>query len=185
MPDPTTQPLQPPLVCPRRRRKPEPPLPIIIDTREQRPYSFLHLRADTTRGGGLVSVEITRLPLPTGDYSIVGLDDEIAIERKSGEDLYSTIGQGRRRFERELERLGGLAAAFVVCEIDWQTMLDRPPRHSKLTIKTVMRSVIAWQLRYPNIHWWMLPGRAMAEAVTFRLLDRYWRLAQKRGKNDA
>jgi hypothetical protein len=35
--------------------------------------------------------------------------------------------------------------------------------------------VIAWQQRYPRVHWWLCPGRAFAEVTTYRILERYWR----------
>ena len=46
--------------------------------------------------------------LYTGDYSILGLEELIAIERKSIADLVACcMGENRERFERELHRLRG------------------------------------------------------------------------------
>lgn len=73
---------------------------IIVDTREQRPLDFsnLHIR-------GVPSLAVERRKLDEGDYSIEGLTDKVFIERKSAQDLYGTLFQGRERFERELERV--------------------------------------------------------------------------------
>ena len=71
---------------------------VAVDTREQKPYRFPHSEVKT---------------LATGDYSIVGLEDQVAIERKSKEDAYSSLGQGRDRFERELERLSKFDYAAI------------------------------------------------------------------------
>ncbi|MDE2097140.1 MAG: ERCC4 domain-containing protein, partial [Patescibacteria group bacterium] len=118
--------------------------------------------------------------LKSGDYSLLGFENRIAIERKSLSDLFSTLGQGRDRFHRELERLAATDYQFaaVVCEADWATVLASPPERSMLRPKTVFRSVIAWQIRYPLVHWWFCPGRAFAEKVTFRLLERFWKEQQ-------
>lgn len=50
---------------------------IVVDTREQRPYSF-----DEARVGGVVHAA-----LPAGDYSLLGQETRIAIERKSLADV--------------------------------------------------------------------------------------------------
>jgi hypothetical protein len=99
----------------------------------------------------------------------------VAIERKSLADLYSTLGQGRQRFARELERLNGYEFTAVVVEAEWSVVIGSPPAYSQLLPKTVYRSVIAWQVRYPKVHWWFVPGRDFAEVTTFRLLERYWK----------
>ena len=43
--------------------------------------------------------------LKAGDYSIQGYEDIVSIERKSISDLLGTLGKGRDRFERELDKL--------------------------------------------------------------------------------
>ena len=78
---------------------------IVVDTREQEPLSF---------DPAIASVE--RRALPAGDYSLVGLEERVAVERKSLDDLVSTVIRGRRRFARELERLQTYDAACVVVE---------------------------------------------------------------------
>ena len=70
--------------------------PIIqIDNREQLPLVFKNLRSE-------------RATLTTGDYSIRGLENEFACERKSISDLTQCCtGDNRARFKRELLRLRG------------------------------------------------------------------------------
>ena len=53
------------------------PVTIIVDLRERRPYRF---------HGAITKA------LSTGDYSILGLENCIALERKSLPDLLSVIG---------------------------------------------------------------------------------------------
>jgi ERCC4-type nuclease len=148
---------------------------ILIDDRERRPYKFARLRGDARDGHAPLAVASRRVTLPTGDYSIDGLADRVAVERKSLADLYGTLGQRRELFEGELARLNAMDAAFVVVEADWRTILRSPPAHSRLNPKSVFRSVVAWQQRFPRVHWWTCPNRAFGEVVTFRILQRYVR----------
>jgi len=77
--------------------------------------------------------------------------------------------------------------AAVVVEAEWSEILASPPPHTQLTPKTIFRSVLAWQQRFPRVHWWFVPGRSAGETTTFRVLERYWRERQeeaKRGRAD-
>jgi len=65
---------------------------IIVDSREQTPLVFAHLPF-------IVS------GLPTGDYSVKGLEDDFTVERKTLSDLYGSLTSGRERFMRELQRM--------------------------------------------------------------------------------
>lgn len=68
---------------------------IIIDTREQTPLKFERYPSKVAG-------------LRTGDYSIEGLEELFAIERKSITDLVGCCcDSNRKRFERELHRLRG------------------------------------------------------------------------------
>ncbi len=87
---------------------------IVIDTREQVPYSFEPARAGSVRAA-----------LPAGDYSLAGLESVVAIERKSLDDLAATVIRGRDRFHRELQRLACYASACVVVEGSMADVLAR------------------------------------------------------------
>ena len=148
---------------------------IVCDTREQLSYKFQDLRSDAKDGNRPISVRITRGTLHQGDYSLLGFETQIAIERKSLEDLFSTLGPGRHRFHRELERLAAMPHAEVIVEAEWSVVLADPPERSRLPPKTVFRSVIAWRERFPTVGWWFVPSRRMGEIVTFRRLERFWK----------
>lgn len=81
------------------------PATIVIDTREQEPYSFDPRLAATARRA-----------LPAGDYSVEGLEERVAVERKSLDDFVSTVIHGRARFRNELRKLGGYRATCIVVE---------------------------------------------------------------------
>jgi DNA excision repair protein ERCC-4 len=151
------------------------PFVIAVDTRENRPFTFAGLRADARQQNRPLQVRTAVKTLASGDYSVEGLEDLVAVERKSKADLFGTLGQGRERFERELARLQEMRFAAVVIEADWPDILLNPPGHSGLNPKSLFRSVIAWQQRYHRVHWWACAGRAMAQTSTYRILERFYR----------
>lgn len=86
------------LVCPGDQ------LTVVVDSREQQPLRFAGLAAEQ------------RGTLKSGDYSLLGHEDRIAVERKSLPDLVGSLSAGRERLWREMERLSSLAAAALVVE---------------------------------------------------------------------
>ena len=131
---------------------------IAIDTREQRPYEFPGAEVRT---------------LPTGDYSIVGLEDRVTIERKSKADAYSSLGHGRARFRREWERLAKFDYAAIVIEDTVQGFLKRPP-HSKMNPRSAIGSLLAWSVKY-RVPVFFAEDRVHASALTNKLLQMYFK----------
>jgi ERCC4-type nuclease len=147
------------------------PFTVVVDTREQKGYDFLGLRAGFTRNHPITHIPILRLGLATGDYSILGLP-QIAIERKSKEDLYGSVVR-RANFIARLERMSRLAYAAVVVEAEFLDLIENPPALSKLHPRSLSRTLIAWSIRYP-VRWWFVRGRDAGELLTFRLLERFY-----------
>lgn len=116
--------------------------------------------------------------LSTGDYSLEGFENKITIERKSLTDLFGSCGgkKGvrRDRLEREFIRMSEFEYAALVIEADWQTIYTQPPNRSKVNPKNILRTLMAWHMRY-NVHIWACPGRKFAEKITYLLLDRFYR----------
>ena len=81
--------------------------PIIVDTRERMPYVF-----DSQ------FVQVTRSALPAGDYSLVGYERRVAVERKSLGDFVQSVIHNRARFEREIIKLREYDAACVLIEAE-------------------------------------------------------------------
>jgi DNA excision repair protein ERCC-4 len=142
---------------------------IVRDTREQAGYTFATITPPP---------QVITGTLKSGDYSIQGYENQVSVERKSLIDAFGTFGNGRHRFEAELKRLSEYRFAAVVIEADWQTIIKNPPWRSKLLPKTVLASVIAWQMRF-NVHFWACPDRNFAEKLTYRILDRFYRDQQE------
>ena len=131
---------------------------VVIDTREQLPYEF--------------EDSITRT-LQTGDYSIFGYEDQVTVERKTKADAYGTIGKGRTRFIKELERLSEIDYSAIVVEASLSNFVE-PPRFSQLNPKSAINSLLAWSIRY-GVHIYFADNRVMGNLLTVRILERYWK----------
>src|SRR5262249_12708131 len=128
-----------------------------------------------------LTVPMVHVRLEEGDYALVGLGRGIAVERKSRVDLFQTIETRCDRFEDELRRLNnGYRFAAVVVEGDWLRILGPPPDCCPVNGRVVFDHVIAWQQRWPRVHWWMLPSRRLAEICCFRMLVQFWKDRQQR-----
>ena len=100
--------LTPPQVSLPAEPKPE-TIVALVDTREQKPLCLDPLSTEPAS-------------LQTGDYSLAGLRDLVAVERKSLEDLVAWVGRERARFERELHRLRGFRHRLLIIGSDWGTI---------------------------------------------------------------
>lgn len=151
------------------------PFTIAIDTREQLPYSFVGIRADSDKDYAILEVPTMRTGLPIGDYLVLGLPQAV-IERKSKEDLYASVSQRRDNFEQRLCRMQEeLRWAAVVIEASWHEVITQPPTFTQFNPKSLNRTLIAWMQRFPRVHWCYLPNRDFAERHTFRCLERWWK----------
>jgi DNA excision repair protein ERCC-4 len=108
---------------------------IIIDTREQNPLPFSRLK--TVRG-----------TLVSGDYSIVGLEELFAVERKTVPDLCACcIGENRSRFQRECHRLRGFRFKRLLI-VGTEEEILRGDFQSNIRPKAVLGTLAAFEVRY-------------------------------------
>jgi hypothetical protein len=139
-----------------RRRTLEGAVRIAVDTRERYPYRFANQGAET--------VAVT---LPAGDYAVHAEDTTLlaAVERKSLENLASTLSDGTLAFQ--MQRLSELPLAAVVVE----------GRYSALyKLEHVSGAWLADQLsrlevRYPEVRVVFADSRRFAEEWTHRFLS--------------
>lgn len=155
------------------------PFSVIVDSREQAPWHFTGIECDKT--GSPLIVPLVNTALVSGDYSIEGFENSVAIERKSPGDFRGSITADRDRFEREMERLAKLEYAAVVIEADWKELLE-PAQHSRVSPTAIARTIQSWSIRY-GVHFFPMPGRRFAEVWTFRLLSMFWRQKQAEKKD--
>jgi len=138
---------------------------IVIDTREQRPWSFPP------------DIEVEIGTLRTGDYALKG-DDRFAIERKSADDFVGTLSVGWHRFVRELNRMdaAGFPAKVVIVESDFFTFCFRTRQgeivapdheHTRCTPQFVMKRLAELTMRNVSV---IFAGNAdLASAVALRI----------------
>ncbi|HEX4145156.1 MAG TPA: hypothetical protein VHY91_16740 [Pirellulales bacterium] len=102
----------------------------IVDTREQLPWDLspLQMRAGT---------------LPTGDYSVAGLESIVAVERKNEADYLACCGVERERFDRCALRLLAYPVRAIVVESTWER-LEAGNWRSKITPAAVIGSTLSW-----------------------------------------
>ncbi len=137
-------------------------LVVVCDSREQDAFPF--------SGKPYAGTTVVRGSLQTGDYSVKGLENRVAVERKSLADLVACLGVERERFVRELERAKGLDAFAVVCEGSWQELATGQYR-SRMNPKAACASVMAFMSRGTQI--FFAGNRRSAEWVTHSFLRFY------------
>jgi ERCC4-type nuclease len=81
--------------------------------------------------------------LDVGDYSVRGLTDQVAVERKSLGDLVSCVGCERERFERELVKLRGFPCSLLVIESNWAA-IELGSWRGRVTPTQVVGSLLGW-----------------------------------------
>ena len=139
---------------------------IIADTREQAPYSF----------DRFPDVEVIRAGLESGDYSLAGAENIVAIERKELNDLIGCLTTGRDRFKRELHRLRPYTLKAVVVEATLQDVA-RGRYKSQMKPQAALQSVISFQVKYGISFIWA-GDRSGGEYMTHGLLSKWAREIQ-------
>ena len=132
-------------------------LKIITDSREKYPYPF--------------EGSITK-KLNTGDYSIEGYEYQVCVERKTKTDAYGTIGNGRSRFIKELQRMSELEYSAIIIESSLTSFLIPPP-FSKLNPKSAIMSLVSWSIKY-GVHVYFADNREMGMKLTKSILEKYF-----------
>lgn len=159
---------------------------IVIDTREKKPYEF---PAQPT----------VRKELSVGDYTLEGYEGTFSVERKSLDDLATSLGSDRLRFENEIRRANGYANRnsddnplpgtkpdnplkefVVVIEADRPDVAEYtnakycPNYYSKIHPASVIGTVREWPLKYDSLRFEWCGDREGARQETLRLLDKWF-----------
>lgn len=96
-----------PVVAERGGTQLRTPLPVVVvDTREQNPLSFRRFK------GWFAKIEHRALSL--GDYSVAGMEDSCAVERKDLADLIQSFTTKRAVFIHRLRRMSELPHSLLV-----------------------------------------------------------------------
>jgi ERCC4-type nuclease len=151
---------------------------IAVDTREQTRYFF-------------DGYESYRTTLATGDYSLEGFENRLAVERKNHADAWAMLTDSRKRFERCLERMAVLERAAIVIESSLADFCVPPPQVKRVNAATAVGSYLSWSCKYRIPIFWA-ESRQWGERVTLRFLAAYYKhcaggvaIAIERARTDA
>jgi len=107
-------------------------LTAVIDSREQNPLPLDPLKTVIKK-------------LEVADYSAVGYENKIAIEKKSLNDLCACVGRERERFDRMVKRLLNYEYRAIVVTDDW-SKIDLKQYHGTLTPIQIYSAIMAWAM---------------------------------------
>jgi ERCC4-type nuclease len=89
---------------------------IIQDTREKKPWNFQFYGFNQEMG-----------TLKTGDYTILGLEDIVRIERKrSTSEIAMNLGLKSKQFYAEMTRMLKFPHRYIICEFPYGRILEFP-----------------------------------------------------------
>jgi hypothetical protein len=119
--------------------------------------------------------------LPTGDYTIDGLEHLLCIERK-GTVSELAMNVHEERFDRELVRMEEFEYPFIILEFSMEDLIKFPaqlPKNVRAKIKYtgyyLLRKVINYQLIHPKIHILFCgrKGKDVASSIFKRVLEQH------------
>ena len=145
---------------------------IAIDSRERIPWCFNHELYD-----------MFKMKLDTGDYSIIGYEDKITIDRKQStmELAINLTGKDYIRFQKELVRMQSFEEAYFVLEFSIQDLLIYPEGTNikyKDKIKrkgpALLKQIQTIEDRY-GVKFIFAGDRFEAQKITLEIFDNFMR----------
>jgi len=125
---------------------------VIRDSREQEGHFF----GNFNRCEGTVVEK-----LDTGDYTVLGLEDKLCIERKSSvEEIAVNLGKGKYAFYNEIERMMEFPHKYLVLEFSVEDVMGFPEnsrvpyekrKDVKISAKYIMKCLVEFQV-FNDIH---------------------------------
>ena len=146
---------------------------VIVDTREKTPFAFAR-HANWIAG-------TVRHKLNAGDYSLLGMEGLLALERKSLSDLITTLIQCRSTFFKECERLAKCRWRAILVEASYED-IKSPYAEDLWTLASpnaVSGSLDAVEARFQIPVIYASRNRALAEEKAASWLSKhftYWYL---------
>jgi hypothetical protein len=156
----------------KTKNPPDPTYTVVRDTREQQGWDF------PAKDPCLGTVDGC---LKTGDYSLVGFETALSVERKrSTGEWAANVFQAR--FERELERLVAFKDAWVIWEFTVEDIvlfpsnsgIPRPRwRSLRVTPQLLLKRTLELMRAFPAVHF--VPagrdGRSVASSLFKRVVE--------------
>lgn len=153
---------------------------VIVDTREQKPWRIEKYATASKK-------------LDTGDYSIDGFEDILAIERKRNvSEIANNITE--KRFMDVIERLKNYKYAFILLEFNINNVLTYPigsniPQRMwdkiKISPAFIMKNILDWQIKY-GINVMFCTSDTIASQTAEFIMKRvfYIEMNKRKGKNE-
>lgn len=161
---------------------------ILVDQREKKPYDF----------PGIDEVQETHLTV--GDYTHEGFEHDYAVERKTLDDLATSLGAERLRFENEIRRAngfaernkddnplpgtkpdhGGLSEFIVVIEAHpkevyrYSGKSSCPSYYSNIHPNSVIGTIEKWPTKYDTLDFQWAGNREGGKQETLHFLDKWY-----------
>jgi len=140
---------------------------IIVDTRDKKDHRWTF---EDFNDEEFVGIEIKKLDI--GDYSVLGMEDVFAIERKKSisEIINNIATKDKHRFKRELANLKEYKYPYIICEFTIDELLhgSRFSQVSPYYILSVLLEIEV-ELGIP-IHF----AGKKAEVLAYRLIRKVW-----------
>ena len=139
---------------------------VVVDTREQ---LSLFEAAE-----GLI---VEKKKLDHGDYSVLGLEDKICIERKRISDLTSYITSDRENTIRKLDAMKDMMWKALVVECE-EIELFLPKQFTSVPPEVFRQTLVSWRLRY-NLHTYFSGDRRRIEMYVLDHLIKFYKIVRE------
>lgn len=136
---------------------------VVVDSREHMGYRF-------ERFSNWFAGTIHRR-LPIGDYTLLGMENEVIVERKTVPDLVKSIIQERNDFIKKCERLSSFTKKCLVIEGSLSS-IKTPYEDSQAHPNAVLGSLLAVQEKW-SISVYFLDDFLLAEEFVASMLSKY------------
>ena len=133
---------------------------VVVSQREKQPWN-------------LPGVETEEDHLKTGDYTVEGFEDQFAVERKSVNDLATSVGSERERFEAEIRRAQEMDYFVVIIEGSKKDV-EEHQYYSEIHPNAVLGTCEKWPIKYNNLEFIWAGNRKRAAEECLRRLDKWF-----------
>jgi len=133
---------------------------------------------------------ILRQKLDEGDYSTPILEPYLTIERKSANDLYSTLTSGHQRFKREILRCASKSKDMIIaieCSEEvfysgiWMPSKLKYSRGSVKRLTSLKKMISTMSTKYPHIHFrWLESRQHMREYIVQQFISAEFELLKNK-----
>lgn len=155
---------------------------IIEDSSEKIPWNFTIYSSCAGQERGNVE---------TGDYTIKGLESQVALERKaSTAELCLNLGVKYKNFLAEFERMQHYRFRYLVCEFPIENIYEFPKnsgippykwKYLRMNGKFILSRITSLCETY-GVEYYFCDNRSAAEAKAIQLLEQVYEIYQQESK---